>query len=133
TAHKGMTIKQRRASEWAGVLYDDAVMGYTDLVRRSWFKTPTELWTIDVRSRRQRKIWYTKGEVESIAWAPDEKRIAVAYQVPPVQQESMVFYNADIAVISLAEWQPRTLISGEAYQGKPAWSPDGRSLAFVYS
>ena len=133
TIRQGMSIEQRRTLESSGILYDDASMAYTDLFRRSWFKPPTELWIIDVRSREQRKVWEVKSEVESIAWAPDEKRIAVAYQVPPVQQESMVFYNADIAVLSLPERQSRTVISGEAYQGKPAWSPDGRSLAFVYS
>jgi dipeptidyl aminopeptidase/acylaminoacyl peptidase len=121
----------RARMEAAGVVYDDERMTFTDLVTRNWVRHPTELWAYDVRSGHKSQLWKVDGDIPALAWSPDESRIAVTYSAPPRLQESMVFFDQDLGIVTVDGGKFHPVSAGEAYEAEPAWAPDGVSLAFV--
>ena len=120
----------RRQAEHRGIVYDDEGMGNVTLTTQQWIKPPTELWSFEIKSRRQRRIWAVDNEIAAIAWAPDEQRIAVSYLRLPVRG-SRVFFNYDLGLVSVRDGAFHPLANTTSYEGNPVWDPNGRAVAFV--
>lgn len=115
-----------------GIRYDDATMSSADLVTERWTREPMELWLYDTRSRSERLLWEARGEIEDLAWRPDGTDLAVTYEVPPVLKTSLIFFNRDLGLISVADGAFKALVSGtEAVETLPVWSSDGQMLAYM--
>jgi TolB protein len=82
------------------------------------------IFTMDPEGTHSVQLFKSKGQISSLAWAPDGRRIAFDF-VPSgnVARGHTDIYSID--VISPAA--PRLLVKdGES----PAWSPDGKAIAF---
>lgn len=81
-----------------------------------------ELWEVDVRSRRVRKVTGMGELATAGSYSPDGKRIAFAASVGG---------NSDVFVCNADGSDPRRLTADPATDGSPTWSPDGKRIAFV--
>jgi dipeptidyl aminopeptidase/acylaminoacyl peptidase len=111
-----------------------------------------QLWLLDREGGEARKITDVKGGVTDFAWSPDGKRIALivkdtdaadakAKTARPIVIDRY-FYMTDITgylthrrdhlyLLDVANGKTDQLTYGDFDDTLPAWSPDGRIIAFV--
>lgn len=124
-------------------------------------KENDQLWVLDRAGGEARKVTEVKGSVFDYAWAPDGGRLAVIIQdpdpqadqpdeagkvdkdktKPPIVVDRYHFkqdidgylgkQRARLHLLTLATGKLERVTSGEFDEGQPAWSPDGRLIAFV--
>jgi len=95
-----------------------------------WASTDGEsdIWVIDLATETKRRVTYAPGLDSNPAWSPDGKRIVF----DSTRDGGRNIYVVDAAMGEGKDPQQRAraLTSGEAASCNPAWSPDGKRIAF---
>jgi dipeptidyl aminopeptidase/acylaminoacyl peptidase len=73
-------------------------------------------------------VMWAVRRVGTPALSPDGAQVAYTVSVYDLEENRA---NGDVWVVPLAGGSPRRLTTNKASDGSPAWSPDGRRLAFV--
>lgn len=90
----------------------------------------TRLWILDLRAGgAPRKAMAEDLTVWRFAWSPDARRIAVLASVSP--QAEGLEYGSRLLVMDVATGRVQALAEKTSPQAAPAFSPDGRSVAFL--
>ncbi len=116
-----------------------------------------QLWLLPLGGGEAEKITELKGGIDDFAWAPDSKRLALVVHdpdprdpdgheeekktAPPLVIERFQFKqdidgyltgrHAHLRLLDLASRKVEALTNGAYDELLPAWSPDGREIAFV--
>jgi dipeptidyl aminopeptidase/acylaminoacyl peptidase len=106
-----------------------------------------QLWVLDRAGGEAERVTAFKGGVQDFAWAPDGGRLAVvATDAPDSGEHPLVIdrfqFKADITgyltdkrdrlyLVDRASHATTLLTPGPSDASLPAWSPDGRSIAYV--
>jgi len=110
----------------------------------------TQIWLLDRQGGEGRKVTTLPSDVTDYVWAPDGKRIALVVEdadtakpktPPPIVIDRFQFKQDEsgylgkqrrhLYVLDVESGKTTVLTSGDYDELLPAWSPDGKSLAFV--
>lgn len=110
----------------------------------------TQLWVLDRQGGEGRKVTTLPSDVDDYVWAPDGKRIALVVQdadttkpktPAPIVIDRFQFKQDEggyigkqrrhLYVLNVDSGKATILTPGDYDELLPAWSPDGKSIAFV--
>ena len=116
-----------------------------------------QLWVLDMAGGEARQVTTLKGDVEDFDWAPDGKRLVLAVhdadpdedaakdkddKAPPPLVIDRYYFKEDMTgylkelythlyILDLASGKTEQLTQGRHDELLPAWSPDGKTIAYV--
>jgi dipeptidyl aminopeptidase/acylaminoacyl peptidase len=96
--------------------------------------TPSEvypwsrLWVIDVATRQARQLTSGPIHVTAMSFSPDGRTVAFAGQPTPRIPDN---FRSDLYTVPAEGGVPAPLVARKGTDGAPAWSPDGKWIAFV--
>jgi dipeptidyl aminopeptidase/acylaminoacyl peptidase len=106
----------------------EVVEGDYAMMRLWLIKTPPEISTdANLKPKPEPLTDGDKFSVETLAWAPDSKRIAFSAQRDPALSSSA---TEQIYLVDLADKHVKPLLTSGGPNKRPRWSPDGRQIAF---
>ncbi|MGE0556118.1 MAG: prolyl oligopeptidase family serine peptidase [Gemmatimonadales bacterium] len=88
----------------------------------------SQVWTIDVASKKSEQVVKADYHVTDIQWSPDGTKLA--YTANPTTKADDGG-RSDIYVLTLASGASRVLHDNGGPDNGPRWSPDGRQIAFL--
>ena len=100
---------------------DDA---FTPTMMYMW----NRLWIMDVDGGRATQLTSGDFHVSAFSIAPDGERIVIAAQPTPLIPDR---FKSDLYLVSTSGGKPVPLVSWKGADESPAWSPDGRWIAFM--
>jgi len=112
-----------------------------------------QLWLLDRQGGEARRLTDLKTGIQEYEWSPDAKRVALIMSDAPVEADTAnrrpkpyvmdkLRFKTDgdgylsdtsrahLYVLDVATGKAEILTSGQYEESGPAWSPDGRSIAF---
>jgi Tol biopolymer transport system component len=91
----------------------------------------TELYVASATGGRDRRLTRDPAPDESFSWAPDGSRLVYVSYRDGADPLSIGIGNAEIRTVQIRTGRVRNLSNNSAWDGDPAWSPDGRWIAFT--
>lgn len=89
---------------------------------KAGWKRASQVWLVDVATKRARQLTHGEDAAASPAWSPDGRTLAFVRKADG---------KAALHLLPLAGGEAAKLATGELEPGSPAFSPDGRSVAFL--
>jgi dipeptidyl aminopeptidase/acylaminoacyl peptidase len=87
----------------------------------------SQLFLLDLDSKRTRPLVTGAFTVGSFSWSPDGTRIAFDHRVNPSPGFGG---SADISLVTVADGSIQKLVTQDGPDAHPVWSPDGTRIAF---
>ncbi|MFQ5864323.1 MAG: alpha/beta fold hydrolase [bacterium] len=87
------------------------------------------LWATEVASGETHEVVKGAMSVWDFEWSPDSQRLVLQASETPKTDDSYMFKKLYTVPVAGAELKPLTTTEGKL--GKMAWSPDGKSIAFL--
>lgn len=115
-------------------------------------KQIVQLWLMDRAGGEARRVSDFKGDVSDLAWSPDGRKLALIVDDPKPEAKDKdkpapividrFYFKEDVTgylgkqrshlyIFDPATRQAARVVAGEYDELLPAWSPDGKSIAFV--
>jgi dipeptidyl aminopeptidase/acylaminoacyl peptidase len=91
--------------------------------------TWTHLWVLDLASRRARQITFGEADDADPAWSPDGRHLAFVSN--RIERADVRFEHRDVYIVPARGGRLRRLTDVRGPKRGPAWSPDGRRIAYL--
>jgi dipeptidyl aminopeptidase/acylaminoacyl peptidase len=88
----------------------------------------TQLFVLDVATKKTRPLASGAFTVGSFAWSPDGTRIAFDHRI---NSDPANGSSADISIVRVDDNSIRKLVTQDGPDSNPVWSPDGSRIAFT--
>jgi dipeptidyl aminopeptidase/acylaminoacyl peptidase len=88
----------------------------------------TQLFVLDVATKKTRPLASGAFTVGSFAWSPDGTRIAFDHRI---NSDPANGGSADISIVRVDDNSIRKLVTQDGPDSNPVWSPDGSRIAFT--
>jgi len=86
------------------------------------------LWVIDVATRKVTQLTQGETHVTGFSLSPDGRQAVFAGQPTPLIPDQ---FNSDLYLVPTAGGRATPLVQRKGIDNSPAWSPDGKRIAFV--
>ena len=97
------------------------------------FRSSLDLYVVGANGKRLRLLVHTKTNDEWPTWSPDGSKIAFESGSPPLTKPGQKNIDPELWVVGADGHGLKRLTNNNLDDVSPAWSPDGKRIAFVRS